>query len=366
MAQFEASRYGAWIMTTPNITDDDAVVGASRQGSLGLFARMADNWRYLWAKYKSPIALLSLVLLFLFAILYNRIVYNVGPGEAGVIWYRFFDGTNLEEVYGEGIHLIFPWDRFYVYDVRVQQEAFSFEALSSNGLPIKFDMSVRYRPFLRTLPILHQNVGPDYVERIVKPEVQAHVRSVVANYLPEEIYTSEGFLLPIIKQGTTFAVAERNVLLDDVLIKRITLPPYIQAAIERKLEQEQAALEYEFRLAREELEANRKRIEAGGIRDFQRTVMQGGAFSQYLTFVGVQASLALAQSENAKVVIFGGGQDGQLPLILNMDSGSQATTPNPDSVDEDAPSDAFLGLSAPGLPETPASAQPSAANTPRP
>jgi len=291
----------------------------------GLAARMRANWAHLKAKYGYLWIVFLLSLVFVFALFYDRIIYNIQPGETGVIWQRFYGGTNLDRVYGEGIHFIFPWDKLYIYDTRIQQTPFTFQALSANGLPIQFDMSIRYRPFIRTLPILHQNVGPEYVERVVKPEVQAHVRNVITGYLPEEIYTSEGQLLSIIKQGATFSVAERNVLLDNVLIKKITLPDYIQRAIERKLEQEQAALEYEFRLQRESQEAERKRIEAVGIRDFQTNVMAGGAFEQYLTFVGVQASLALARSDNAKVVIFGGGGDRQLPLILNVGDAAPPT-----------------------------------------
>lgn len=315
---------GAAESSKPN-TDPASNSPVSEDVSRSLLGRMKYNWANLREKYRPLMVVSFLSALFLFALFYDRIIYNIQPGESGVIWKRFYGGTDLNQVYGEGIHFIFPWDKLYIYDTRIQQVPFSFYALSANGLPINFDVSIRYRPFIRTLPVLHQNVGPDYVERIVKPEVQAHVRAVVANFFPEQVYTSEGQLLPIIKQGATFSVAERNVLLDDLLIKRITLPEYIQHAIERKLEQEQLALEYEFRLQREEQEAERKRIEAAGIRDFQRTVVAGGAFNQYLTFVGVQASLALAKSDNAKVVIFGGGEGGQLPLILNM--GDQTSGP---------------------------------------
>lgn len=315
---------GAAESSKPN-TDPASNSPVSEDVSRSLLGRMKYNWANLREKYRPLMVVSFLSALFLFALFYDRIIYNIQPGESGVIWKRFYGGTDLNRVYGEGIHFIFPWDKLYIYDTRIQQVPFSFYALSANGLPINFDVSIRYRPFIRTLPVLHQNVGPDYVERIVKPEVQAHVRAVVANFFPEQVYTSEGQLLPIIKQGATFSVAERNVLLDDLLIKRITLPEYIQHAIERKLEQEQLALEYEFRLQREEQEAERKRIEAAGIRDFQRTVVAGGAFNQYLTFVGVQASLALAKSDNAKVVIFGGGEGGQLPLILNM--GDQTSGP---------------------------------------
>lgn len=204
-----------------------------------------------------------------------------------------------------------------IYDLRIQQVPHDFVALSKEGLPITVELSIRYRPVARELPVLHQNVGAEYVEKVVKPEVQAQVRFVLAQYSPEEIYTSEGFLLQIISQGAFGKIAERHILLDDLLIKRLVLPDLIADAIERKLVQEQLVLEYEYRLAREEKEADRKRIEAEGIRDFQTEVMKGGAFDQYLRFVGVSATVELAASNNAKIVVIGGGSDG-LPLILNM------------------------------------------------
>src|SRR5574344_2139085 len=148
----------------------------------------------------------------------------VRPGQEAVIWKMFEGGTKIDRIYNEGLQSIWPWDKLYVYDVRVQQIPHEFDALSKDGLPIHFEISIRYQPVRETLPVLHQQIGPDYVEKIVKPEVQAHVRKVVANYLPEEIYTSEGYLLQIIRQGAMASLSERDITLDDLLIKRMTLP----------------------------------------------------------------------------------------------------------------------------------------------
>jgi regulator of protease activity HflC (stomatin/prohibitin superfamily) len=107
----------------------------------------------------------------------------------------------------------------------------------------------------------------------------------------------------------------------DTLVTQVVLPPLVQQAIERKEEQQQIQQEYEFRLLREEQESTRKRIEAEGIRDFQR-IIQPGITNEYLKWRGIEATLRLATSENSKTVIIGGGKTG-MPLIFNIDDGSQ-------------------------------------------
>ena len=279
--------------------------------------RIAANWRRIRPSIRNYFILVFLLGILFFAVFFNRIVNFVRPGEAGVIWKMFFGGTQTNRVYNEGLQLLWPWDKLYIYNVRVQQVPHEFDALSKNGLPIHFEISIRYQPVLETLPILHQQVGPDYVEKVVKPEVQAHVRKIVANYLPEEIYTSEGYLLQIIRQGAMAAINERNISLDNLLIKRMTLPEPIRAAIERKLIAEQLSLQYDYVLIKERKEAERKRVEATGIRDFQRVAGEGGMFNQYLNFYGIEATLELAKSNNSKMLLMG-NRDNGLPLLFNL------------------------------------------------
>lgn len=286
-------------------------------------ARMAANWRRIRHVIRNYFILVFLLALLFFAVFFNRIVNFVHPGEAGVIWKPFFGGTQTDRLYLEGLQLLWPWDKLYIYNVRVQQIAHEFDALSKNGLPIRFEVSIRYQPVKETLPVLHQEIGPDYVEKVVKPEVQANVRKIVANYLPEEIYTSEGYLLHIIRQGAMAALNERNITLDDLLIKRMTLPATIREAIERKLSAEQLSLEYDYLLVKERKEAERKRIEAMGIRDFQRVAAEGGMFGQYLNYHGIEATLDLAKSNNAKLLLMGNRENG-LPLVYNLPAADPA------------------------------------------
>lgn len=278
------------------------------------------RWSFAWfnnvimtRKRGLLISVLIFILVFLFFA--ERIVIFVNAGESAVHFKRFRGGTQLQKTYGEGLHIILPWDQMQVYNVRIQHEQKQFEVLSANGLKIKVDASIRYRPILENLPYLHQNVGPDYAERIVFPEVEAVVRQIFGQYLPEDIYSSQKFIIQNTVQNAIFEVSERYVDLDELLITRITLPDMIVTAIEEKLEKEQVAQGYKFRLDSERLEAERKRIEAAGIRDFQ-TIVSAGLTENYLRFKGIEATLKLSESNNSKIVVIGGGKDG-LPIILD-------------------------------------------------
>jgi len=282
-----------------------------------LTSRFASNWKKVRPIVRNYSILVILLAILFVAAFFNRMFILVRPGEEAVKWRMFFGGTQLDTVYKEGLQIIWPWDKLYVYNVRIQQIPHEFDALSKNGLPIHFELSIRYQPVKETLPVLHQQVGPDYVEKIVKPEVQAQVRKIVADYLPEQIYTSEGYLLQIIKQGAMASINQRNITLDDLLIKRMTLPEAIRAAIERKLTAEQLSLQYDYILIKEKKEADRKRIEAEGIKDFQKIAAEGGMFGNYLNFYGIEASLELAKSNNSKILMIGNRENG-LPLMFNL------------------------------------------------
>jgi regulator of protease activity HflC (stomatin/prohibitin superfamily) len=259
----------------------------------------------------------ALLLLFAFVVFWPKIVITIRPGEAGVIWTRL-SGTNIDTVYGEGTHIIAPWNVMYIYDVRIAKVDYTVPVLSTDGLSINVQVSVRYRPVAKSIPQLHQQIGPDYVARIIIPEVVTAVREVMGRYRPEQLYALRTVEMQdqiVAKAGAQ--VRDRFLVIDDVLIRGIQLPPSVQTAIEDKLKQEQASLEYEYRLTREEKEKARKIIEADGIAEFARRVAEGRQFSaEYLRWKGIEATLELAKSPNAKVVVVGSGKDG-LPLILN-------------------------------------------------
>jgi prohibitin 1 len=233
-------------------------------------------------------------------ILAFNVAVNIKAGEAGVLFRPLSGGVDTERTYGEGLHIIAPWNKMVTYDVRQQEVMESMAVLSSNGLEIKVDVSVWYLPTYSDLPQLHQQKGTQYLERVVKPSMRSATRSVIGRYTPEEIYSTK--------------LEKEFVQLNAVLVRDITLPPSIKTAIENKLTQEQASLEYEFRLERERKEAERIRIEAEGKAEANR-VLNASLTDNILKEKGIQATLQLANSPNSKVVIVGG--ENGLPLILN-------------------------------------------------
>jgi regulator of protease activity HflC (stomatin/prohibitin superfamily) len=165
------------------------------------------------------------------------------------------------------------------------------------------------------LGYLHDLVGEDYLESIIRPEIRSVTREVIGEYLPEELYsTKREEVEDKIYEITSKSIADKYIFLDAILIRDVTLPKTLQAAIENKLRQEQEALEYEFKLLKESKEAERKRIEAEGISDFQRIVTKT-ITPQLLKWKGVEATQELSKSPNAKVIVIGNG-DGDLPIIL--------------------------------------------------
>jgi regulator of protease activity HflC (stomatin/prohibitin superfamily) len=250
-----------------------------------------------------------------------------------VLWRRFSGGTDLTQVYGGGLWIINPVNRFYIYETRLQQRETEFTALSSNGLTLNIRASVRFRPIVSNLPFLHEEVGPDYIDRVVIHQIQSIIRKVIGTYAPDQIYGSQGNILQNVVFTALAELRARHIELDDLLIREVRLPQKMAMAIENKLEQEQIALQFDYILVRERKEADRKRIEAEGILQFQQTVAKD-LDERYLKLRGIEASLALAKSPNSKVVVFGTGPGG-LPLILNMGD-SPAATPAPEATETPA------------------------------
>lgn len=281
----------------------------------------------LWAtvkRYSFGFYFLILIVLFAAALLAPRIFITIPAGHVGVLWLHFFGGTVTDRYYGEGLHIIFPWDRMFVYDARLQNDTRVYDTISSNGLAMQVEIAVRYRIDRSSSGLLHQLVGPDYPEVLVYPEVGSHTRELISAYTPEQLYTETRAFIQaeilermVTELGSSLigqTVRGKMVHIEDVLIRSVQLPARVAEAIERKAEQQQIMLEYDFRIAREEKERLRKRIEAEGVRDFQSIVART-ITDEYLRLRGIEATKALATSNNSKTIIVG-GRDG-LPLILN-------------------------------------------------
>ena len=275
-----------------------------------------------------PVGFIVLLMVGLFALMlfWNNIVVNVPAGHAGVMWYRFFGGTAIgAPPKQEGLHLIFPWDNLQLYNARVQASTLKFTALTSDGLAVQLEVSVRHTLYVPNLGQLSKTVGPDYIKTLLDPAVNAATNAVVSKHRLDSLLSDERIavqqevltkldLMPGMGSRLNH-VGEDLLLIEDVLISNVTLPEKIKIAVENKLEQEQVAAEYKYRLEREKLESERKVIEAQGIRKFQ-DIVTPAISNNYLKWRGIEATRKLAESPNSKVVIIGSGPGG-LPVILD-------------------------------------------------
>lgn len=252
---------------------------------------------------------------FLFIYFYPMLFVTIHAGERGVLWSRW-TGTELDAVYQEGTQFVWPWDKIIVYDVRFKTVPQTLTLLSNDGLPIKVSMMVRYRPADRLLARLHDEIGPDFANVVVLPEVDTALREVVADYPVEELYESKfadirDQMLEQAKRET----GKRYIFLDDVMFTDIELPPTVSQAIQDKVkaQQDYEAMKYVNETA--QLEAERKIIEAKGIEEQQRHI-NNTLTDKILQYDSIKALKDLAASPNSKIVVMGGGRNGT-PIILS-------------------------------------------------
>jgi len=259
-----------------------------------------------------PIIIVLIILIILFA----KSAVTIGSGEAGVLYKTFDDGVVVDKPpLGEGFHIIAPWNKVYVYEVRQQELFEKMKVLSSNGLEIQIDASAWYEPVYEDLGNLHQSLGENYLQRVIQPAIRSAARSVVGRYTPEQLYSSKrDAIQDEIFEETKTILKNQFVQLNEVLVRDVTLPPTIKEAIERKLKQEQESLEYEFRLVTAQKEAEKVIIEAQGKADANR-ILSASLTDKIVKHKGIEATMKLAESPNSKVIVIGSGKDG-LPIIL--------------------------------------------------
>lgn len=262
------------------------------------------------------IALPAVFIIILLIILISKSAITIGSGEAGVLYRTFGNGVVTDEPpLNEGFHIVAPWNKVFVYEVRQQEVFEKMKVLSSNGLDIQLDASAWFQPDYISLGKLHQEKSEQYKERILLPAIRSAARSVVGRYTPEQLYSSKRDAIQVeIFEETRNIVKDQYIQLNEILIRDVTLPPTIKEAIERKLKQEQESLEYEFRLVTALKEAEKVTIEAQGKADANR-ILSASLNDQILKDKGIDATIRLAESPNSKIVVIGSGGDG-LPLIL--------------------------------------------------
>lgn len=262
-----------------------------------------------------PLIVLAVIGFIVVMALSSSLFYTVQSNERAIIFYPFGQGLDQDNVIDQGIHWKAPWNDVYTYKVNEMSSDENMDILDKNGLSIHVDITVRYFPIPEKIGFVHQKFTQSYVDVLVIPEVRSTVRQVMGRYTAEEIYsTKRAEVESAIKQETEKILSANYVTATAVLIRSIVLPEQIKGAIENKLQQEQEALAYQFRLDKEKSEAERKRIAAEG-ESRANNIINNSLSDKLLKMRGIEATLELSKSPNTKVIVIGSGKDG-MPLIL--------------------------------------------------
>ncbi len=244
----------------------------------------------------------------------SKLFNRVPNGHHGVL-INNFSGYNMNRTYEPGLKLVLPWTSIVSVDTRRQGDNIIVTANTKNGLSVKCNINIQYRPIVDKLPNLLSSINSDYKNLFVKPEARGAVSSIIGRYTADELYAGKkeqlqkemiDLMLPALK--------EHYILVERIIIQEITLPKSISDAIEQKLQQEQESQEYEFKLKKAELEAQRLLIEADGLAAYNKS-LSANLTDNVLKFKGIEATLELAKSPNTKIIVIG-DKDG-LPVILN-------------------------------------------------
>jgi len=251
---------------------------------------------------------------FILVILFFNSITRVGTGHVGVL--TLF-GRVTGEVLPEGMHLINPLKSNNEMSIQTQEIKESASVPSAEGLVMNLDTSLIYHIDPEKAADLYQKIGADYEKVVIEPNLRAAIREATASHSANALYTGEREMVAKqIHDQLVDQLNKRGILVENVLLRDIQLPQTLKASIETKQQAEQEALAMNFRIKKKKQEAERKRIEAAGIRDFQQIVAQGIS-PQLLEWKGIEATENLAKSGNSKIVVIGNSKNG-LPLILGQ------------------------------------------------
>lgn len=262
-----------------------------------------------------PFIIVGVIALFVLFGISSSLFYTIEATQRAVIFYKFGEGLDKDHVMQPGFHTKAPWNEIYVYNVQETSRDEDMDILDKNGLSIHVDVTVRFNPMPDKIGYIYEKFNTDYVNVLVIPEIRSAVRQVMGRYTAEEIYsTKRAEVEATIKSESEKVLNANNVNMVALLIKSIVLPDQIRISIENKLQQQQEALAYQFRLDKEKSEAERKRIAAEG-ESRANNIINNSLSDKLLKMRGIEATLELAKSPNSKVIVVGSGKDG-LPMIL--------------------------------------------------
>jgi prohibitin 1 len=215
-----------------------------------------------------------------------------------------------------GINFINPFAKIVKMSIQTLELKESMDTPSKEGLTTQIEVSVLYHLNPEKAADVYKTVGEDYASVLLEPQFRSVSRGVTSLYEAKALYTAERSAVErLIFDDLTKIVESRGLTIESTPLRRVGLPAGLSASIEEKLRAEQESQRMQFILTKEKQEAERKRIEAGGISDFQKIVTLGIS-DNLLRWKGIEATLKIAESNNAKVVIIGSGKDG-LPVILD-------------------------------------------------
>ena len=256
--------------------------------------------------------LIGIGLIFLLILLWASVAY-VPPGSVGVL--TSF-GRVTGDVLSEGTHFVSPFKINHVLTIRTQTQEEHTSTPSSEGLNLEIDTSLIYHLNRDKAAEVFQKIGMNYGATIVDPNLRSVIRDTTAGHSANTLYSSSRKQVEDeIMQGLKTSLEPRGIVIENVLLRDIQLPHALKASIETKQQAEQESLAMGFRLQKERQEADRKRIEAQGIHDFQQIVAQGIS-AQLLQWKGIEATENLAKSPNSKIIVIGNAKN-RLPLVMS-------------------------------------------------
>lgn len=292
-------------------------------GVVVLIAGFAVNTPSLaFAKFSRPVKVAGIVL-----IIFGVLTSSVKQIDAGSVGVQSLFGKVSNTILSSGLNFVNPLVEVTALDTKTQNYTMSavhdegdkegddaIRILTADGLQVEIDLTVLYRIIPTEAPKIYREIGPTYVEKIVRPITRTRIRDNAVNYDAVALYSSkrDEFQTRISKQIEQ-EFKNRGIFLENVLIRNISLPESVKKTIESKINAEQESQKMQFVLSKEKQEAERKRVEAQGIADYQRIISESLTDRQ-LQYEQIKAQKELAGSPNAKIIIMGG--KGNVPVIL--------------------------------------------------
>ncbi len=265
--------------------------------------------------FRSKGILIAVVVVVLIILFSARPIVVIPAGYVGV---KDFFGYVSSGTLSPGIRLIIPFTKVVKMSTRSQTIMEEADTPSREGLIINLDVSLIYRIRPDKAVEIYKTVGKSYQQIIVEPQLRSAIREITASYDAKTLYSAErDKLAGEVKELYSKITKDRGIITEQVLLRKVGLPVVVANAIQEKLKREQEAEQMKFVLQKEQQEAERKRIEAQGIADFQKIVAQGIS-PQLLEWKGIEATEKLANSQNTKVVVIGNTKTG-LPIILGSE-----------------------------------------------